>query len=249
MGHETGKTVITVVSRSSIWKNERDKIAVFQAIKSGCGVFDDNSSNTPDEPKESGDRALTRRLGNSDSPNSRSDGERGEGLAANRKGYSGSNGQLQTDEVIEAELVDQVREQVHQMMSVTRVGPIPDPRELKEYEAIQEGLADRIVRMAEKSSDAANYATHSNAEVNIALADSIRTKGHSIARGQWISFAIANVFLICAVVVQLFGKTQASYNWISALMSIFSALSFIGAILIPKLGTDCIPASNEDAEK
>ena len=187
----------------------------------------DEFSNRPEEA--SSDCSIERRSSGSFGSGSRPDGERGEGMVADRQIASNSDGQLSQDDVLEAELVEQVREQVvHQLMSVTRIAPLPEPRELQEYENIESGLANRIVAMAENAAEAANVATRSNAAVNNAIADSIREDGRSVARGQWIFTVLAISFLAVAVCMVFFDKTSFATG-----MGILGFLSLCGVLVRP----------------
>lgn len=142
---------------------------------------DEHTTHTEEDARPS-DSFLQRRTGNLRSPDSRSDGERDDSVEPDWSRPSCSNGQLQQDHLHEAELIDHFQGVVQAALTSIRVAPIPDPRELQEYENIEAGFANRIITMAEESAAAANTATLSNAEINNAVAESIREESRSIKR-------------------------------------------------------------------
>ncbi|WP_164546426.1 DUF2335 domain-containing protein [Corynebacterium hylobatis] len=115
-------------------------------------------------------------------------------------------------------------------MQVTRIAPLPEPRELAQYDQITPGLADRIVRMAESSTEAANAATRSNAEVNFAIAASIREDGTAVRRGQWMVTALAVI-----------GNTPFAIA-----MGILGCLSVFGVLVRPVNSARWRPGSRDE---
>ncbi|WP_165241252.1 DUF2335 domain-containing protein [Corynebacterium lizhenjunii] len=194
-------------------------------------MTDEHSTHEEDKPQSS-DSPIQRRAGYPSSSDTRSDGKRGESLATNGTGSPGRDGLSTQDEVVEAEFLDQVSDRVtSQLLSVTRIAPLPEPGELQAYERIQQGLADRIVQMAENSAEAANAATNSNAAVNNALAESILEDGRSLRRGQWMFFTLAVLFLVTAVGLEFSGRTPFATG-----MGILGFLSLVGVVIRPKTG-------------
>ena len=192
----------------------------------------DEHSHHEEGEAPSSDSSLQRRPSNPRGSDSRPDGERGKGLATNRTGSPERDGLSEQADVLEADVLDRV----DQLLSVTRIAPLPEPSELQAYENIEKGLANRIVMMAENSADAANTATKSNAAVNDALAGSILEDGKSIRRGQWMFFALALLFLLTAVGLEALDRTPFATG-----MGILGFLRLIGVVIRPKPGPQWKP--------
>ncbi|MCS5479436.1 DUF2335 domain-containing protein [Corynebacterium sp. YIM 101645] len=124
---------------------------------------------------------------------------------------------------------------------MTRIAPLPEPRELAQYDQITPGLADRIVRMAEGSAEAANAATRSNAEVNFAIAASIREDGRAVRRGQWMVTALAVLFLAAAFSLAVIGNTPFAIA-----MGVLGCLSVFGALVRPVNSARWRPGSRDE---
>ena len=199
----------------------------------------DEHSHHEEGEAPSSDSSLQRRPGNPRGSDSRSDGERGKGLAANRAGSPGGDGLSEQDDVLEAQVLDRV----DQLLSVTRIAPLPEPSELQAYETIEKGLANRIVMMAENSADAANAATKSNAAVNNALAGSILEEGRSVKRGQWMFFALAVGFLVTAIILEFLDRTPFATG-----MGILGFLSVVGVLVRPKNGSRWKPINRGEED-
>ncbi|WP_082028351.1 DUF2335 domain-containing protein [Corynebacterium humireducens] len=206
-------------------------------------MTDEHTNHAEGDGGPSRDRSLERRSSDSRGPSARPDGERAEGLGADGTVPANSYGHAAEDHALEGELLDQaVREEIaHQVMAVTRIAPLPEPRELLEYDQIEPGLANRIVAMAEKSADAANAATLSNAEVNNALASSIREDAYAVRRGQWMFTVLAVLFLLSAVGLALIGNTPFAIA-----MGVLGFLSGAGVLIRPVNQARWKPASKED---
>lgn len=204
----------------------------------GGGMTDEHTNHEEDKPQPS-DSPLQRRTSHSNSSDTRPNGKRGEGLEANGAGSPERDRLAKQDEVVEAEILDQVSNRVaNRLLSVTRIAPLPEPVELQAYENIEQGLANRIVTMAEKSAEAANAATKSNAAVNNALAESILEDGKSIRRGQWMFFALAVLFLATAVGLEALGRTSFATG-----MGVLGFLSLVGVVIRPKTGPQWKPTN------
>ena len=177
-----------------------------------------------------GDRSVERRQDRSRSSDSQSSRELRKRLGSDREISSRGDRQLQDhdDELTNPETVEIDRLQRSGQISVTRIAPLPTPAELKGYDDISPGLANRIVRMAEESSDAAASATRSDAEVNNAIADSIRSEAASLKRGQWIFAALTILFLIASVFLEVLDRTPFATG-----IGVLGFLSLVGIILRP----------------
>lgn len=195
-------------------------------------MTDERTNREEGKPRPS-DSLLQRRTSHSRGSGPRPDGKRGEGLEADRAGSPGRDGLASQDEVVEAEILDQLGNRVgSHLLSVVRSAPLPEPAELQAYESVEPGLANRIVTMAENSGEALNAATKSNAAVNNAIAESILQDGKSIARGQWMSFALVVLFLVTAAGLELVGRTPFAIG-----MGIMGFLNGIGVLIWPKVGS------------
>ncbi|WP_257162206.1 DUF2335 domain-containing protein [Corynebacterium cystitidis] len=206
----------------------------------------DEHPNREEDTERSSDSPLQRRASHPGGSDIRPDGERGEGLAANRRSAQSSAGLPEQSDVFEAEVIDEVSNRVAQeIRSFTRIAPLPDPAELQAYEDIEDGLANRIVKMAEGSAEAANLATKSNAAVNNAIAESILEEGRSTKRVQWMFVSLAILFLAVAVVLELFDRTPFATG-----MGILGFLSLVGVIVRPKSSSQWMSSrKNEDDPK
>ncbi|WP_083433204.1 DUF2335 domain-containing protein [uncultured Corynebacterium sp.] len=192
-------------------------------------MANEHSNDAQHDPWQ-GDSSLQRRSDNSGSTYPRSSGKPGESVEANGAGTAAGDRLSEQDDVLEAEVLDQVSNRVtHDLMSVMRVAPLPHPSELQAYEEVEAGLANRIVAMAEDSAIAANEATRSNAAVNYALAESIREEGRAVRRGQWMFVCLAVLFLAVAVILELLDRTPFATG-----MGILGFLSLLGSMFIPK---------------
>ncbi|MGS2664908.1 DUF2335 domain-containing protein [Corynebacterium glucuronolyticum] len=199
----------------------------------------DGHPNHEEDQSGTSDSSLQRRKSYSNSSDPRPDGKRGEGVATNGAGSPNRDGLSGQDEVVEGEILDEVSDRLtNQLLRVTRIAPLPEPSELQGYENIQQGLANRIVTMAENSAEAANEATKSNAAVNKAIAESILEDGKSIRRGQWMFFSLAVLFLATAAVLELLGRTPFATG-----MGILGFLSLVGVLIQPRTNTKWKPIS------
>lgn len=88
-----------------------------------------------------------------------------------------------------------------------RQGPLPPAEELARYEQAFPGIAERSVCMSEGSISAANAATLSDAEVNNAIAYSIREDANSHRRAQWIFAALTAALIVGAVLTSVSGTS------------------------------------------
>lgn len=173
-------------------------------------MADERSNHQESEPQSS-DSPLQRRAGYSGGSGVRPNGKRGGGLAADGAGATERDGLPEQDNSVEAEILDpRAAADDSQLVGYIRSAPLPDPEELRAYERVEPGLANRIVKMAESSVEALNAATKSNAAVNNALAESILEDGHSVRRGQWMFFTLAIAFLVTAIVLEFSGRALAN---------------------------------------
>lgn len=83
-------------------------------------------------------------------------------------------------------------------------GPIPHPDILSGYETVKEGLAERIVRMAEKEQEARHRYQITVIEGPI----------NATSRGQWMGFIIAILFLGASIFLAVKGLV-----WLAAVIS------------------------------
>lgn len=196
-----------------------------------------------DEAEESvaaqGDRSLEHRPGDLRDQGPRPSAEHDQGLEPDGNIPSRRNGHLQADDSLEAEIIHQVTDAVTQ---VTRIAPLPEPRELQQYDRVQPGLADRIVRMAEESAAAANAATHADAEVSRAVASSIREDANAIQRGQWM-FLVLAVFCLAAAVWLAFAGQPA----ISVALGVLGTINIFGVLIRPVNGKRWRPGHGEES--
>lgn len=208
-------------------------------------MADDHANDAEEVEGSSSDRSLEERPGDLRRTSPRSDGERPESMGPDRQVPPRSDGQLQHGEALDAEFADEVSARVtHDLVGITRSAPLPEPRELAQYEQIQPGLANRMVQMAEGSADAANTATKSNAEVNNAIASSIREDGKSVQRGQWMFTVLAVLFLAAAVTLALIGNTAFAIT-----MGILGFLSGFGVLVRPVNNSRWRPETKDDQEE
>ncbi len=137
------------------------------------------------------------------------------GLAHHRSVPQGSDEQEPLDaEPLDPDVAQQIGQRV---LSVTRSGPLPTVDEFRGYDGVVDGAADRILRMAELSAEAAADATSANAEATraeaqatLAGADSVRQDSDSVKRGQIIFAILSVVCIIASTVLGVAGMGAAS---------------------------------------
>lgn len=111
------------------------------------------------------------------------------------------------------------------MESASFSGPLPPPSHLAEYEKIQKGFAERIIRMAEKEQDE----RHRN---NRMMVDSdIKAK----SRGQMFGFILGLLIIALAGVLGCIGHTT--------LAGVLVSTALVGELIIFVLGK--VPSSKE----
>lgn len=98
--------------------------------------------------------------------------------------------------------------------SLSYSGPLPPSSEMKKYEAIAPGAADRILTMAEQQQRHRHEQESKENETNVRIADSnIRTQDASIKeirRGQWMGFILGLAFLGVTTTLGLNGHEIAA---------------------------------------
>lgn len=98
--------------------------------------------------------------------------------------------------------------------SLSYSGPLPPSSEMKKYEAIAPGAADRILTMAEQQQRHRHEQESKENEANVRVAESnIRMQDASILevrRGQWMGFIIGLAFLGVTTVLGLNGHEIAA---------------------------------------
>lgn len=121
------------------------------------------------------------------------------------------------------------------VMSVSRSGPLPPVEEFRGYEGVVEGAADRILRMAELSAEAAADATSANAEATraeaeatLAGADSVRQDSNSVRRGQIIFAVLSGICIVASAVLAVVGTGA-----ISIAPLIAGVISGLGVLIRP----------------
>jgi uncharacterized membrane protein len=95
-------------------------------------------------------------------------------------------------------------------------GPIAHPRHLREYEEIEPGSADRIIRMAERQQD---HAIEMGRQAMKAGVDDRKL-------GMWLGFASLVLLLVLATVFGAYGNTAMAGLFLGA-----AALGVVGAFI------------------
>lgn len=97
----------------------------------------------------------------------------------------------------------------HISMSIEHTGPIPDPSTMGRYEDITPGLADRIMRMAEKEQD-----HRQNSQTFILTSrDAIMRENKSIERhGLNLAFALALTALVLGAILSGMGRDLTGFG-------------------------------------
>lgn len=98
-------------------------------------------------------------------------------------------------------------------------GPIPHPDILMGYDKVGKGFADRIIRMAEKEQE-------SRHECNSAL---VKGPIKATARGQWMGFIIAILFLGAAVYLASIGQ-----SWLAGILGGGTLVSLVTVFVTNK---------------
>lgn len=199
-------------------------------------MTDDQPGVHHEPSQDSSNRPLDGRSSDSSDSDSRPIGKLSEGLGTDRHGSTQSNGPLRSDDAITAEVVSENSEAFARMLQI-RQGPLPPAEELARYEQAFPGIAERIVCMSEGSISAANAATLSEAEVNNAIAYSIREDANSHRRAQWIFAALTAALIVGAVLTSVSGTSGTTA------FAFLAALSGLGVLLAPRAMTSW---SNKD---
>lgn len=101
---------------------------------------------------------------------------------------------------------------IAQQMSYS--GPLPPSSEMRKYEEIAPGSAERILAMAEKEQEHRHASEAQENQVNERIADSdVRAQDASIGeiqRGQWMAFGLGVAFLSITALLGLKGHEIAA---------------------------------------
>lgn len=100
-------------------------------------------------------------------------------------------------------------------VSKSHSGPIPSADELEQLEAVQPGLADRVVAMAEREQ------AHRHGTLETLMEKEFKLRG----RGQWMALAALFLLLVAVLGIAWLGDTKAA-SWlggatIAAVVSVF----------------------------
>ncbi|HLB58430.1 MAG TPA: DUF2335 domain-containing protein [Gammaproteobacteria bacterium] len=87
------------------------------------------------------------------------------------------------------------------------IGPLPPPSVLAQYEEIQPGFAERIIKMAETQGE--HRRTIENDHLKMAIEHTNR-RDNEAKRGQIFAFIIVMIVIIATVFVALYGYELAS---------------------------------------
>lgn len=111
---------------------------------------------------------------------------------------------------------------------ISRSGPLPEVSEFEGYEKVLPGSAERIMKMAELSANAAAEATLADAAVTRAAGESITEDGRAVKRGQtWFGvLGLALITLAGILAVQGIGGP-------AALVALLGVMSGFGVLIRP----------------
>ena len=132
--------------------------------------------------------------------------------------------------------------------SETYTGPIPHPDILKKYDDVKSGLAERIVKMAEREQEYRIDTSRREEEQKEKVIDIAANESDQFIKaqkwGQWIGAAISGSCIIIPLVLALLG-----YGWeiVTPFLAVPTA-SLIAAFM-PRKGTERLSASEESGEK
>lgn len=191
----------------------------------------DNPQPSEFDPEEKDSDQVEQWPGDSADQNSRSEPLRKGRMGSDRRVDKPGNAGVQPENAIEGEIYDEVQRGVEHgveqalVQMVSHSGPLPPASEFAAYEAVLSGAADRILAMAEKSSEAAAEATSADAAATRAAASSILEDGAAVKRGQYIYACITIVCLVLAVILVIFGHPiPAAVSGVAGIVSGFGVL-------------------------
>lgn len=191
-------------------------------------MTDDQPGAHHEPSQDSSNRPLDGRSRDTSDSGPRPVGKFPEGLGADGSSPAQVDGLLQHDDALTAEILSENPEAAARMLRIQRSGPIPPAEELIRYEQVLPGVAERIVRMAEGSIDAANQATLSEAGVNNAIAFSIKEDAKSYRRAQKIFAALAIVLIAGTIATSILGVNG------TIPLALLAGLSGLGVLLAPR---------------